>query len=194
MQRIVAIAFFLLLFFGSVAQPLNLAERRLIKNALAKSPMYVLQSNNPADLELLHKPSKPIDLKHKRLWKRLADNMLTTVQHPGNQGVGIAAPQVGINRQLMLVQRLDQQGKPFQAIINPVIISFSDSTCSANEGCLSVPDTRDIVSRPWQIVVEYHDLTGTFHRETVSGYVARIFQHEIDHLKGKLFTDYSKPK
>ena len=121
----------------------------------------------------------------------LKSRMLATVNDTLNQGVGIAAPQVGISRQLVAVQRLDKAGEPFEFYVNPEIIYYSKDTVIGQEGCLSIPDRAGEVYRSTKIIVRYRDeLSFEWRQDTVKEYTARIFQHEIDHLKGILYTDY----
>lgn len=120
----------------------------------------------------------------------LVGRMLATVTDPANPGVGIAAPQVGILRRIVLVQRFDKEGEPFEVYVNPYIIEYSEDRQVGSEGCLSVPGHSGSVVRAEQIRISYIDLrTRGRVEEIVSGFTAVIFQHEIDHLDGKLFTD-----
>ena len=114
-----------------------------------------------------------------------------TVRDSLNEGVGIAAPQVGISRQLVAVQRLDKTGEPFEFYVNPEIIYFSQDTVLGQDGCLSIPGRMGAVYRSKEIVVRYRDeLSFEWRQDTVREFTARIFQHEIDHLNGILYTDY----
>ena len=130
-------------------------------------------------------------------FKKLERMMIATVTHPSQDGVGIAGPQVGLNRRIVAVQRFDKTGEPFEVYANVRIVWLSDSLAYGPEGCLSVPDRRGNVLRSQQIVIEYADLTSLSHfcddipmaRDTVSGFTAVIFQHEIDHLEGVLYID-----
>ena len=130
-------------------------------------------------------------------FKKLERMMIATVTHPSQDGVGIAGPQVGLNRRVVAVQRFDKEGEPFEAYANVSIVWMSDSLAYGPEGCLSVPDRRGNVLRIQQIVIEYADLASLSHscddipmaRDTVSGFTAVIFQHEIDHLEGVLYID-----
>ncbi|HOI31318.1 MAG: peptide deformylase [Bacteroidales bacterium] len=164
-------------------------EKELIYKAQADSSMRITLVTNQEDSLLLRTTSKPINDPSDPTVKLLARRMLATVTDPMHKGVGIAAPQVGINRRLILVQRFDQEDKVFDVIVNPQIIDFSDSLEAVTEGCLSIPNLRGEVLRPWLISIEYQDTTGRLITEKVSGYTARIFQHEIDHLDGILFID-----
>lgn len=130
-------------------------------------------------------------------FKKLERMMIATVTHPSQDGVGIAGPQVGLNRRVVAVQRFDKEGEPFEVYANVKIVWMSDSLAYGPEGCLSVPDRRGNVLRSQQIVIEYADLAPLSHscddipmaRDTVSGFTAVIFQHEIDHLEGVLYID-----
>lgn len=139
-------------------------------------------------------------------FERLSDLMVKTVTHPSQDGVGIAGPQVGLNRRVVAVQRFDKQGEPFEVYPNIRIVWASDSLAPGPEGCLSVPDRRGEVLRSQEIVIEYADLhalsaevaagcrdgrdtTIPMVRDTVKGFTAVIFQHEIDHLDGILYID-----
>ena len=122
----------------------------------------------------------------------LISRMIETVKQ--EKGVGIAAPQVGINRRAILVQRLDlEPEKPFRAYFNPKIVEMSDETLVDWEGCLSIPAGFGRVTRAKSIVLTYEQKDGTSAKETVVGFTARIFQHEIDHLDGILFIDRMEP-
>ena len=158
--------------------------------------MRVLTIDSPADQAVLRASSN--DLPAEALlsddYSRLADLMLATVTHPSQDGVGIAAPQVGINRRVVAVQRFDKEGEPFEVYPNVRIIWACDSLESGPEGCLSVPGRRAEVMRSREIVIEYADvrqLDSQEHmvRDTVKGFTAVIFQHEIDHLDGVLYID-----
>lgn len=184
----------------------------------ADSIMRVLTVENEADLAVLRASS--CDLSYEMLiseeYDRLTDLMVATVTHPSQDGVGIAGPQVGLNRRVVAVQRFDKESDPFEVYPNIRIVWKSDSLALGPEGCLSVPDRRGDVLRPQEIVIEYADMeaikcphtgqladqtetagsgrkgsTGDIPlvRDTVRGFTAVIFQHEIDHLDGVLYID-----
>ena len=159
--------------------------------------MRVLTIEDSQDTQTLRATS--IDLSHEALlsdeYATLCSLMVATVTHPSQDGVGIAGPQVGLNRKIVAVQRFDKEGEPFEVYPNIDIIWASDSLTAGPEGCLSVPGRRGEVLRSQEIVIEYTVLP-TSHKEefitkrdTVSGFTAVIFQHEIDHLKGILYID-----
>lgn len=104
-----------------------------------------------------------------------------------NNGVGLAAPQIGLSIAMFVMDPMITDGK--RVVINPSITHFSNEQISMIEGCLSIPDVSLPVTRPKSIIVKYQDLSGKIIEEELSGYPARIFQHEIDHLNGILFTE-----
>lgn len=163
------------------------------------SIMRVLTIQDSVDLEVLRSASRDFSAKElmSEQFTKLGRRMVATVTHPSQDGVGIAGPQVGLNRRIVAVQRFDKNGEPFELYANVRIVWMSDSLAYGPEGCLSVPDRRGNVLRSQQIVIEYADLTSLSHscddipmaRDTVSGFTAVIFQHEIDHLEGVLYID-----
>ena len=104
-------------------------------------------------------------------------------------GVGIAAPQVGINRNIIWAKRFDKDGKPLEYFINPKILWSSEVLNFGPEGDLSIEVFRDYFYRSQVIQLEYFDLDGKKHTEIVEGFTAVILQHEIDHLSGILISD-----
>ena len=161
----------------------------LIKSGKSTEPMRVLQVTNPKDLKILKDVSRPVDAKDPNL-RLLAERMLATVKD--EQGVGIAAPQVGLNIKAIWVQRFDKEGKPFEFFVNPEIKWMSSALRLGAEGCLSIPNERGDVYRSLVIDLAYETLDGEKKRELVEGFTAVIFQHEYDHLIGKLFTERIK--
>lgn len=117
-------------------------------------------------------------------------------------GYGLAAPQVGINKRVVIIENnsFDEQGNPAEGsipltiLVNPVITKFSTKKCSFEEGCFSVPLYRGDVIRPMKIRVSATDLDGKKLQINASGLLARVIQHEIDHLDGILFTDLIEDK
>lgn len=112
----------------------------------------------------------------------LLDDMKETLEV--ENGAGLAAPQVGVLRQIAVVQHEDE----YYEIINPKILSSSGEVI-LEEGCLSVPEVWGPVKRPETITVSYMDRDGKMNEKEISGMPARIFCHEIDHLHGVLFVD-----
>lgn len=133
-------------------------------------------------------------------YSRLCELMLATVTHPSQDGVGIAAPQVGLNRRVVAVMRYDKPDEPFEVYANIRIIRRSESTAIGGEGCLSVPDMHGDVERSEEIEIEYVDMeqlkngNHVTKREVINGFTAVIFQHEVDHLEGIIYTDRIESK
>lgn len=163
------------------------------------SIMRVLTVKDSADNAVLRAVSHDFTLEELRSeeFKKLGLRMVATVTHPSQDGVGIAGPQVGLNRRVVAVQRFDKEGEPFEVYANVRIVWMSESLDYGPEGCLSVPDRRGDVLRSQKIVIEHADLAALNQdidhipmvRDTVSGFTAVIFQHEIDHLEGVLYID-----
>tara|TARA_Y100000768_G_scaffold378352_1_gene352681 strand:- start:1107 stop:1616 length:510 start_codon:yes stop_codon:yes gene_type:complete len=107
-------------------------------------------------------------------------------------GVGLAANQVGILKQIITINFEDKENnkKANYILFNPKIIQYSKETVVMEEGCLSLPEQYADVERPKEIVLEYIDEDNNTIKKKIDGYEARILQHEIDHLSGKLFVDY----
>jgi peptide deformylase len=120
--------------------------------------------------------------------RKLAKEMLQTMY--SSNGIGLAAPQIAINKSLLVVDtQPDNPANPPLILINPVIKSFSRDLCSAEEGCLSIPNVFLPVVRPQAIEVSFKDEHGKPRKIKASGLLARVIQHEMDHLKGILFVD-----
>lgn len=153
--------------------------------------MQLMSVENRADSLLLRKKSKPMKegMVATQEFATLCRRMLATVCDPGNEGVGIAAPQVGVLRRMVAVQRFDKQGEPFEIFLNPEIVELSEEKKMGGEGCLSVPNMYGQVMRSQQVVLRYRDVDFVEHTETISGFTAVIVQHEVDHLDGVLYID-----
>jgi peptide deformylase len=125
---------------------------------------------------------------------QLIDDMFKTMYHAN--GVGLAAPQIGKSIRLFVVDATpfaedEPECKDFvQVFINPEIIEQTGEKWKFNEGCLSIPGIREDIDRKPSIVVRYHDENFEYFEEEFSGRIARVIQHEYDHLEGKLFTDH----
>ena len=175
-------------FHNCSSPALTQEERGIIMNQDSLMQVMVM----PTDSTVLRRPSRDLEPNelHSPELRTLIDKMLYTVQHPSQDGVGIAAPQVGINRRIVCVQRFDKPGEPFEYYLNVRIDSLGGERLSGPEGCLSVPGLRGLVTRNSLVHISYAD-KDSGHRisETVQGYSAVIFQHECDHLDGILYTD-----
>lgn len=165
--------------------------------AAADDVMRVLTIAEPCDSLVLRDTSLMFSAKAllSEDYARLCSLMVATVTHPSQDGVGIAGPQVGLNRRIVAVQRFDKEGEPFEVYPNIRIIWKADSLAYGPEGCLSVPDRREEVARSQEIIIEYADVSALkgsdipMVRDTIKGFTAVIFQHETDHLDGVLYID-----
>ena len=147
--------------------------------------------------QALRKVSDDIDAEYPNL-KELIANMFETLT--ASDGVGLAAPQIGKDIRLAVID-LDVLAEEYpeykdfrKAYINPHIVEYDDSKMeSMEEGCLSLPGIHEPVKRPTRIRVKYVDEDFNEHDEWVEGYLARVMQHEFDHLDAKLFIDRVSP-
>jgi peptide deformylase len=146
---------------------------------------------------VLRKVAKDIDPDYPDLGE-LIKNMFDTMY--GANGVGLAAPQIGLAIRLFVIDsgaddEEDEESIPrFKKVfINAHILGESGKKWDFNEGCLSIPDIREDVSRLDTIRISYVDENWKQHEETYDGVIARIIQHEYDHIEGKLFTDKLSP-
>jgi peptide deformylase len=148
---------------------------------------------------VLRKVADAIDAAYPDL-EKLITNMKETMYNAS--GVGLAAPQIGKAIRLFLIDAspfaedddLSEEErtvlKSFNRVfINPKILEEEGEEWLFNEGCLSIPEVREDVSRQPKITIEYQDENFTIHTETLEGLAARVFQHEYDHIEGILFTD-----
>ena len=169
-------------------KPFSEQERLIIRQS--DSVMYVTVW--PLDSAVLRTPCTdltPVELKSHEL-KTLTAKMLKTLRSPQHDGVGIAAPQVGVSKRIIWLQRFDKEGGPFECDLNVKIDSLFGEIGKGPEGCLSVPPMRGLVPRYTSVIVSYvHPETLEPKRDTVTGYTAVIFQHECDHLDGILYVD-----
>ncbi len=138
--------------------------------------------------EILRKKSEKVEEIDEKLVGFIEEMKISMT---GNKGVGLAAPQVGLNKRVIVVLIDNKKVTP---MINPVITSHGEKTVSAEEGCLSLPGQWGQVRRYQEITVEYTDEKGDeIHTLDLKDFNARVVQHEIDHLDGVLFTDYIEP-
>ncbi|MEL6979283.1 MAG: peptide deformylase [Pseudomonadota bacterium] len=148
----------------------------------------------------LKKPCEPVSEVDETL-RRLIDDMFETMYDA--PGIGLAAPQIGVLSRLLVMdcagREQDEKGEPADcppdpiAMINPEITWSSDETRVYNEGCLSIPEQFEDVTRPSRVRVRWLDPDGASQERAFDGVHATCVQHEIDHLNGKLFIDYLGP-
>ncbi len=149
---------------------------------------------------VLREPSRPVDAITPEILA-LVEDMFATMK--ANQGVGLAAQQVGRTESVCVIElpesydREDETGPRLNpdvplrlALVNPRIVDASDDTCSLEEGCLSFPGITGSVERSWSVTIEHLDLDGQPRTTTLQGFFARAAQHEMDHLAGDLFIDH----
>jgi peptide deformylase len=142
---------------------------------------------------ILRKTTEDISPDYPNLKELIAD-MFETMEHA--DGVGLAAPQIGLGIRVVVVNLhplSDERPelKNFKrAYINPHILEADGEEVPMEEGCLSIPGIHETVKRKSRIRVKYYDENFEAHEEVVEGFLARVMQHEFDHLDGKLFVDY----
>jgi peptide deformylase len=151
--------------------------------------MRITQLGEP----VLRQVAKPITKVKRRELEQLIGEMIKTMRKA--KGVGIAAPQVGKSLRLFIVApepsvRYPNAPKiPPIAMINPVLVSHSKATHKMVEGCLSIPGIRGEVPRYNQVRIRFYTPAGQVKEAILKGFVARIFQHEFDHINGKVYLD-----
>lgn len=153
------------------------------------------QADNLAQLRIfgdpvLRQPARPVTQFDDRL-ERLAKVMASTMEQ--EDGVGLAANQIGVLSRI-IVWRLPEAEEDLNVFVNPVILKASESMVTDTEGCLSVPGVTVEVPRAEEVIVEAQDLRGRAFTVHLSGLAARIIQHEVDHLDGRLILDRTTPE
>jgi len=135
----------------------------------------------------LRKPAKRISKVNEQV-RELAREMLRSMY--GARGIGLAAPQVGVHQQLLVIDlEPEEAANPPLVLINPEIVATSGALDTYEEGCLSIPGVYLNVVRPSQVEVKYRDELGRPQRRKTDGLMARCILHEMDHLNGVLFVD-----
>lgn len=165
------------------------------KNIINDSPDKILKVytiENEDELEVLRALSTNLSISELKgeHYSLLAERMVKTVSDSTVDGVGLAAPQIGINRNIVAVQRFDKEGEPFEVYPNISIVEYSSECAAGPEGCLSVPGQRHDVERHTGVTIRYYSLAvSAMVEEKIEGFTAVIFQHEVDHLGGVLYID-----
>ena len=143
---------------------------------------------------VLKERASEIDLKDPNLPDLITD-MFETMYHAS--GVGLAAPQIGKGIRLFVIDAEPMDEEKLKGakmvFINPLRIEEEGEHWPYEEGCLSIPGIREAVKRPEKITLQFYDSEGILHKKTFDGMLARVIQHEYDHLEGKLFIDYLSP-
>ena len=175
-------------------------EKGLINSGTTETPFRVLKVTDQQDSIFLRQKCSDIEnINESEDLQLLIDRLKTTMA--AESGVGIAAPQVGIGRNIFLFTRIDKANYPVIVAINPKIVNHPEETiCFERDGCLSIPGiSGNSIRYPW-VDVEYTDENGNLVQERLEGYSREsdftgiIFQHEFDHLQGVLFTDKLCPE
>ena len=136
---------------------------------------------------VLEKRAEPVTVFDDEL-KRLVDDMFESMY--AAHGVGLAAPQIGISKRLAVIDVTFKEDPGAKLVLaNPEIIQ-TEGRHSQNEGCLSIPDFRENVSRPRKVTIRAQDVNGKFYEKTGEELLARAFLHETDHLNGKLYMSH----
>ena len=194
MKQISVIIVLLLLLISCSKKQYNFlnSELSLIGTTNSKAPMRVLKINNKKDSLVLRSKSSDVILgRDDKVLKLFVNRLYRTVRDSLSMGVGIAAPQVGVLKNIIWVQRFDKEGFPFEVYLNPKIVKYTDKKQDCMEGCLSIPNRSDkTTDRAYAILLEYDKLDGTHKTEMIEAFTAVIFQHEIDHLNGILYLDH----
>ena len=151
---------------------------------------------------ILKKKAQKVEKNYPDL-KSLISDMFETMYHAS--GVGLAAPQIGKSIRLFIIDTSAFDNKDFEetsgfktatlkkVFINPEITNESGEVKPFEEGCLSIPNVREIINRESEIKLSYFDENFVHHQESFNGIIARVIQHEYDHIEGVLFTDKVSP-
>ncbi len=175
-------------------------EKDLINSGTTETPFRVLKVTDQQDSIFLRQKCSDIEnINESEDLQLLIDRLKATMA--AESGVGIAAPQVGIGRNIFLFTRIDKANYPVIVAINPKIVNHPEETiCFERDGCLSIPGiSGNSIRYPW-VDVEYTDENGNLVQERLEGYSREsdftgiIFQHEFDHLQGVLFIDKLCPE
>jgi peptide deformylase len=138
---------------------------------------------------VLRRKCTPVDTPAAELQSLIAD-MFETMY--AEEGVGLAAPQIGLDMRLIVIDTREEESEP-HVLINPEILEQSEETEKGEEGCLSMPGLKDMVERSARVIIEATDAKGERVRIQADELLARVIQHEIDHIEGILFIDRVSP-
>lgn len=139
--------------------------------------------------KVLRAPTKPVTFPLSKEVEKLTKDMIDTVRNA--DGIGLAAPQVGKSLKLIVVN-LEKNGVPLMVLYNPKIVSRGFKKTEVEEGCLSIPHVFGMVKRPKKVVIEAQNAEGKTIKFEDDGWIARVAQHEIDHIDGILIIDLIK--
>jgi peptide deformylase len=185
---------------GLLAGALSSSELAMIRGAGPSVRLPMVENATAKGNGSLRTPSLPLSPGAVGV-DHLVARMRASLHH--EKGVGLAAPQIGINRRVVLVQRFDAVGNrrakcderrcPVKVYFNLRILAHADARELGWEGCLSVPAGFGKIERSRELTIAYQDAAGRARTERVFGFTARIFQHELDHINGALFIDRKLP-
>ncbi|MEK7537809.1 MAG: peptide deformylase [Patescibacteria group bacterium] len=145
---------------------------------------------NEREAKMLTTPAHPVDLNGlaDSATQQLIDNMLATMRRA--EGIGLAAPQIGQSLQLAVIApEVDAALAEPLIVVNPKLVHLSAETMTGEEGCLSIPRVFGLVVRATQVTARFFDRHGRLTTLTAGDLLARVIQHEVDHLNGRLFID-----
>ncbi len=161
----------------------NVSTSKVAKEAIDNPPLeiYKLGSNT---LRTNAKRISKVDVETRKLAKEMLQSMYSA------KGIGLAAPQVGISKELLVIDiNFEDSASEPLILINPEITAFGSTLNSYEEGCLSIPGVYLNVIRPSTIKLKFRDEMGRPRKMNADGLLARCIQHEVDHLRGVLFVD-----
>ena len=161
----------------------NLSSSKINKEAIENPPLEIFKLGNNV-LRVNAKRIGKVDLQTRNLAKDMLKSMYSA------KGIGLAAPQVGISKELLVIDINfeDSAAEPL-ILINPKITAYGNTLNSYEEGCLSIPGVYLNVIRPSTIKLKFSDEMGRPRKMNADGLLARCIQHEVDHLRGVLFVD-----
>ena len=161
----------------------NVSTTKVIKEAIDNPPLEIYKLGSKT-LRTTAKRISKVDIDTRKLAKEMLQSMYSA------KGIGLAAPQVGISKELLVIDINfeDSAAEPL-ILINPEITAYGSTLNSYEEGCLSIPGVYLNVIRPSTIKLKFRDEMGRPRKMNADGLLARCIQHEVDHLKGVLFVD-----
>ena len=161
----------------------NVSTTKVIKEAIDNPPLEIYKLGSKT-LRTTAKRISKVDIDTRKLAKEMLQSMYSA------KGIGLAAPQVGISKELLVIDINfeDSAAEPL-ILINPEITAYGSTLNSYEEGCLSIPGVYLNVIRPPTIKLKFRDEMGRPRKMNADGLLARCIQHEVDHLKGVLFVD-----
>lgn len=195
MKKIAYILLIVMIYACSKTPMFTKAEQEIINSGDTTQPMRVLLITDKSDSLFLRQRCKDIEINpNDKDLQHLIKRMRITMDVEG--GIGIAANQVGVGRNLLLITRLDKPDYPVEVVINPQIVAYSKNMVDFDgDGCLSIPNQWGVSKRYESLKVSYYNEQGKLIEEEIQGcsrpnnFTAIIFQHEFDHLQGILYID-----